>query len=103
MTTSETRRTLPLMVSINGVIDDLHRSLGLADSDFFCECGHIGCKERITLTGAEYASLRDQGGLVLVPAHAETVAAVEPTAEGSPGRHTFDTRAAHRSSDPRGR
>ena len=70
MTTSDTRRNLPMMVSINGVIDDLHRSLGLADSDFFCECGHIGCKERITLTRAEYASLREDGGLVLVAAHA---------------------------------
>ena len=70
MTTSDTRRNLPLMVSINGVIDDLHRSLGLADSDFFCECGHIACKARITLTRADYASLRDDGGLVLVAAHA---------------------------------
>jgi hypothetical protein len=70
------------MESINGVIDDLHGSLGLADSDF-CECGHIACKERITLTRAEYASLRDDGGLVLVAAHAETVAAVEPDDEGS--------------------
>jgi hypothetical protein len=71
------------MESINGVIDDLHGSLGLADSDFFCECGHIARKERITLTRAEYASLRDDGGLVLVAAHAETVAAVEPDDEGS--------------------
>lgn len=58
------------MASVNGVIDDLHASLGLADSDFFCECGHIGCKERITLTRAEYASLRNDDRLVLAAAHA---------------------------------
>lgn len=89
MTTSETRRALPLMLSINGVIDDLHRSLGLADSDFFCECGHTACKERITLTRAEYASLRDDGGLVLVAVHAETVAA------GEPGSQPYRPRPAH--------
>ena len=60
-----------MMVTVNGVIDDLHRSLDLVDSDFFCECDHIGCKARIRLTRAEYASLRDDGRLVLVPAHAD--------------------------------
>ena len=89
MTTSETRRALPLMLSINGVIDDLLRSLGLADSDFFCEFGHTACKERITLTRAEYASLRDDGGLVLVAVHAETVAA------GEPGSQLYRPRPAH--------
>lgn len=91
------------MVSINGVIDDLHRSLGLADSDFFCECGHIGCKERISMTRAEYAGVREEGGVVLVAAHAEAVAALGPTADEGSAEQSFATGAAHRGSDPRGR
>ena len=110
MTTSETRRKLPLMVSVNGVIDDLHRSLGLPDSDFFCECGHSGCKERITLTRAEYATLRVDGGLMLVAAHAgdSPDAAEVQKLRGNVrqlqgAQASRATRAAHRNGDPRGR
>ena len=71
MANSGTGRGVSPMASVNGVIDDLHRSLGLADSDFFCECGHSGCKERITLTRAEYSGLRHDDRLVLAAAHAD--------------------------------
>lgn len=59
-----------MMATVNRVIDELHGSLGLTDSDFFCECGHIGCKERIKLTRTEYANLRDGDRPVLVADHA---------------------------------
>ncbi len=58
-----------MMATVNRVIDELHGSLGLTDSDFFCECGRIGCKERIKLTRAEYANLRENDRLVLVAEH----------------------------------
>ena len=61
---------LSMMPAVNDVIDDLHRSLGLAESDFFCECGHISCSARITLTRAEYARLRKDDRPVLVTKHA---------------------------------
>ena len=66
----DTRRELSIMESVNEFIDDLHRSLGLADTEFFCECGHIGCMERITLTRAEFTALRADGQPVLAAAHA---------------------------------
>ena len=59
-----------MMATVNLVLDDLHRSLDLADTDFFCECGHIGCKERLTLTRAEYADFRERRQPLLADAHA---------------------------------
>ena len=59
-----------MMATVNAVIDELHGSLGLSDSDFFCECGHSGCKERISLTRTEYAKLRQDGGPLVVADHA---------------------------------
>ena len=59
----------PLMATVNDEIDRLHRSLDLPDSEFFCECGHIGCAERVELNRMEFASLREESRLVLVAAH----------------------------------
>lgn len=94
MTAADARWDVPLMATVNGVIDDLHGSLGLVDSDFFCECDHVGCKERITLTRAGYARLRAAARPVLVPAHAYrdylragTAAAVERTGEKESVEH----------------
>ena len=62
------------MATVNEVIDDLHRSLGLPDSDFFCECADIGCRERITLTRDEFARLRSESRPVFIAAHAHRIA-----------------------------
>ena len=59
-----------VMAAVNDVIENLHHSLGLPDSDFFCECADIGCKERITLTRDEFARLRSESRPVVVAAHA---------------------------------
>ncbi len=58
-----------IMATVNREIDRLHSSFGLADSAFFCECGAIGCKERIALSRSEYALLRAESRPLLVPAH----------------------------------
>ena len=87
-----------MMRTVNGVIDQLHGSLGLADSDFFCECGHIGCSERIKLTRSEYARLRDRDRSVLVAGHAHR----GPAVAAQPRQLRVAT-ASHRSGDPRGR
>lgn len=72
MTTgSDARRGQSMMAAVNDAIDHLHHSLDLADSDFFCECGDRGCKERITLSRAEYASWREESRPLLVVAHAD--------------------------------
>lgn len=42
-----------------------------ADSDFFCECGHTFCKERVTLGRAEYASLLEESRPLIAAAHAD--------------------------------
>lgn len=70
MTNSDNGRGWSVMAAVNGVLDDLHGSLGLTDSEFFCECGRIGCRERITLTRAEYARLREEARPVIIKAHA---------------------------------
>jgi len=69
MTNSDDGRELPIMVAVNEAIDELHDSLGIHESEFFCECGHVACGERITLTRAEYARLRKDGRPVLTGAH----------------------------------
>ena len=72
MTNSDPRGELqPLIVEVNVALYDLHGSLDLGYSDFFCECGDMRCRERTMLTRAQYASLRKQGRLVLVAAHAQ--------------------------------
>lgn len=79
MSTDADRRERPLMAEANEAIDRLHRSFDLADSDFFCECGHTSCKERVTLNRAEYASLREESRPLIAAAHAdrESAAAME--------------------------
>lgn len=57
------------MAAVNEEIDRLHGSLDLPDSEFFCECGHTGCAERIKLSRQEFASLRAESRLLLVAAH----------------------------------
>ena len=59
------------MAAVNDAIDRLHQSLDLADSDFFCECGDKWCKERVTLSRAEYARWREEGRPLCVVAHAD--------------------------------
>ena len=54
---------------VNDVIDDLHGSVGLGESDFFCECGDPQCRKRITLTRSEYAGVRDAAQPVFALAH----------------------------------
>ena len=70
MTNSDSGRGWSLMAAVNGVLHDLHGSLGLTDSEFFCECGRIGCRERMTLTRAEYVRLREEARPVMIKAHA---------------------------------
>lgn len=69
MTNSDDGRELSIMVAVNEAIDELHESLGLPESEFFCECGHIACGERITLTRAEYERLREETRPVVTGAH----------------------------------
>lgn len=71
MTNSDAGSELSMMATVNRVIDELHASLGLADSAFFCECGRIGCKEQITLTRSEYADLRRDDRPLLATEHAD--------------------------------
>lgn len=74
MTNSENGRGRPMvaaMAAVNGFLNDLHGSLGLTDTQFFCECGRSGCRERTTLTRAEYAHLREEARPVLIEAHAQ--------------------------------
>lgn len=71
MTNADAGGQLPLMAEVNAAINYLHGSLDLEYSDFFCECGDFGCRERMTLTRAEYASLREEGRPVMVAAHAQ--------------------------------
>lgn len=84
MTNSDAGAKLPLMAEVNAAIDSLHGSLNLWYSDFFCECGDFGCRERMTLTRAEYASLREEGRPVIVAAHAQR----ESSAALAPGERT---------------
>jgi len=57
------------MAMVNDEIQRLHGSLGLLDSEFFCECGHTSCKERVTLSRDEFAALRAGSRRLLVAAH----------------------------------
>jgi hypothetical protein len=83
MTNSVAGRELSLMAAVNTVIDDLHGSLGLANSDYFCECDRIGCMERMTLTRAEYASLREEARPVIAAAHAHRESSAALAAGGT--------------------
>lgn len=53
------------MAAVNDEIDRLHGSLDLPDSEFFCECGHVGCAVRVKLSRQEFASLRAESRLLL--------------------------------------
>ena len=83
-TNSDAPSERSLMATVNEEIDRLHAALDLPDSEFFCECGRIGCSERTTLTRAEYASLRDASLPLIVAVHAigraprQDVRAVDP-------------------------
>ena len=70
------------MAAVNAQIDRLHASLGLADSDFFCECGHSACKERIAISRAGYARLVEESRQVTAPAHADDTLATEQPQAG---------------------
>lgn len=59
-----------IMAAVNGVIDDLHRSLGIEESEFFCECGHSRCRERVRLSRSEYLSAREESRSLILQGHA---------------------------------
>lgn len=67
------------MAAVNDEIDRLHGSLDLPDSEFFCECGHTGCAERVKLSREEFASLRAESRLLLVAAHVNGTFSVATT------------------------
>ena len=46
-----------LLAAANAEIDRIHRALDLASSDFVCECGDPRCKDRVTISRAEYDQL----------------------------------------------
>jgi len=76
------------MATGNDEIDRLHDSLGLTDSDFFCECGLSACAVRVKLSRDEFAALRVGSRLVLVAAHANG----EPSVSGSPSSEEQEAR-----------
>lgn len=81
-----------MLAFVNAAIDELQRSLGLSDSEFFCECGSNVCNERIPLTSAEYAILLEASEPVLVEAHAHrrAGASLEPVGRKHvPGRRSL--------------
>lgn len=80
MSTSSEDHERPLMAAVNEAIDRLHSSLALPDSVFFCECGHPSCRERITLSRAEYSGLLSRP--LLAPIHADHVRRLEGTLVG---------------------
>lgn len=92
MTNSDAGIQWSMMATVNGAIDKLHGSLGLTDSDFFCECGRSDCKERIKLTRTEYAKLRDDHRTLLVADHAHR----RPGVVARPHELRIATGAAHR-------
>lgn len=59
------------MAAVNDEIDRLHGSLDLPDSEFFCECGHSRCAERVKLSRQEFASLRAASRLLILDAHGD--------------------------------
>lgn len=73
MTNRRQEQHMAVMAAVNEVIEELHHSLGLPDSDFFCECADIGCRERITLTRDEFARLRSESLPIVVAAHAHRI------------------------------
>lgn len=75
-----------MMAAVNDEIDRLHGSLDLPDSEFFCECGHTGCAERVKLTRQEFASLRAESRLLLIAAHLNGASSALPTQAGSERR-----------------
>jgi hypothetical protein len=52
-----------IMREVNERIDDIAQTLGGGDHryDFLCECSRLDCVQRIGLTLAEYAHVRDEG------------------------------------------
>ena len=46
-----------LLAAANAEIDRIHRALDLDSSDFVCECGDPRCKDRVTISRAEYDAL----------------------------------------------
>lgn len=88
-----------MMATVNRVIDELHSSLGLIDSDFFCECGYTSCKERIKLTRTEYGTLQADDRPVLVADHVHRRPGVVVQLHEVP----VAARASYGSGDPRGR
>ena len=78
MTAVNVRPGRSMLAFVNAAIDELQRSLCLAESEFFCECGRDTCSERITLTRAEYASLLEASEHVISEAHAARRAGAVP-------------------------
>ena len=47
-------------------IYELLERLGSEDGDFWCECSHIDCDERVLLTLREYAATRQRDNEILL-------------------------------------
>ena len=62
------------MRQVNERIGEIAESLGGDDHryDFICECSRLDCVERIALTGAEYAYVREEGERFALVAGHET-------------------------------
>ena len=100
MTVDEARPEQAIMAAVNGVIDDLHRSLGMEESEFFCECGQSRCRSRIKLSRSQYADRREQSRPILADTHAarDTAGESEPRTTGFSER-VRPLRAVARTSD----
>ena len=51
---------------VNDSIYELLERLGSEDGDFWCECSHIDCDERVLLTLREYAATRQRDNEILL-------------------------------------
>jgi hypothetical protein len=61
-----------MLAEVNARIGEV-ASRSAADSEdweFVCECGEPGCDERVLLTLAAYAAVRETGAAVLAHGHA---------------------------------
>jgi hypothetical protein len=71
-----------LFRQVNEAVSDISDDFDAADFEIVCECGDLGCSDRIQITNAAYAALRSESHqFALVPGHeipdVETVIADE--------------------------
>lgn len=63
----------PIMAAANDEIDRISRLFGLFDSELFCECNDVRCRERRTVSSKELAALRADSRPFLIAEHAPRV------------------------------